>query len=58
MSETRFNQVAPAFAAKDYEMLVRFYEDVMGLEATYKTDDYAVLNRGGGHASRVSGARW
>jgi predicted enzyme related to lactoylglutathione lyase len=47
MNETRFNQVAPAFAAKDYESLVSFYVDVMGFEATYKTDVYAVLNRDG-----------
>lgn len=47
MSEIKFNQVAPAFAARDYEALVEFYVDLMGFEASYKTGVYAVLNRDG-----------
>jgi predicted enzyme related to lactoylglutathione lyase len=42
---TRFNQVAPAFAAKDFEALVAFYMDVLGFSSSYKTDVYAVLAR-------------
>jgi catechol 2,3-dioxygenase-like lactoylglutathione lyase family enzyme len=45
MPEPKFNQVAPAFAAKDYEGLVNFYCDVLGFEARFKTDVYAVLYR-------------
>ena len=40
-----FKQVAPAFAAKDFEGLVKFYCDVLGFTAGYKTDVYAVLSR-------------
>lgn len=47
MPDIKFNQVAPAFAAKDYEALVKFYVDVMGFEPGYKTGVYAVLNRDG-----------
>ena len=45
MADVKFNQVAPAFAAKDFEALVKFYADVMGFEVGYKTGVYAVLNR-------------
>ncbi|MBZ0137666.1 MAG: VOC family protein [Planctomycetes bacterium] len=45
MSEVRFNQVAPAFAARDFEALVTFYRDVMGFAENYKTGVYAVLSR-------------
>jgi predicted enzyme related to lactoylglutathione lyase len=41
----KFNQVAPAFAAKDFDGLVAFYTGVLGFEARYKTDVYAVLYR-------------
>ncbi|MCG3184219.1 MAG: Bleomycin resistance protein [Planctomycetes bacterium] len=43
----RFNQVAPAFAARDFEGLVAFYCDVLGFEVDYKTGVYAVLARDG-----------
>lgn len=40
-----FKQVAPAFAAKDFDGLVKFYVDVLGFTPTYKTPVYAVLVR-------------
>lgn len=40
-----FKQVAPAFAAKDFDGLVKFYLEVLGFEASYKTEVYAVLVR-------------
>jgi len=43
----KFNQVAPAFAARDFEGLVAFYRDVLGFEVGYKTGVYAVLARDG-----------
>lgn len=45
MTQPSFKQVAPAFAAKDFDGLVKFYRDVLGFEASYKTDVYAVLVR-------------
>jgi predicted enzyme related to lactoylglutathione lyase len=47
MDSIQFKQVAPAFAASDYEALVAFYRDVMGFAESYKTGVYAVLNRDG-----------
>jgi uncharacterized glyoxalase superfamily protein PhnB len=45
MSEPKFLQVAPAFAAKDFEGLVSFYCDVLGFQPRFKTPVYAVLGR-------------
>lgn len=45
MSDVKFNQVAPAFAAKDFDGLVKWYEDTLGFEARFKTGVYAVLYR-------------
>jgi catechol 2,3-dioxygenase-like lactoylglutathione lyase family enzyme len=42
-----FNQVAPAFAARDFEGMVAFYCDVLGFEVGYKTGVYAALARDG-----------
>lgn len=45
MSEPRFLQAAPAFAARDFDALVRFYCDVLGFQQRFKTPVYAVLGR-------------
>jgi catechol 2,3-dioxygenase-like lactoylglutathione lyase family enzyme len=45
MNDVNFNQVAPAFAAKDFDGLVAWYVDVLGFEVRYQTGVYAVLGR-------------
>lgn len=45
MSEIHFNRVAPAFAARDFDGLVKWYEETLGFEARFKMNVYAVLYR-------------
>jgi catechol 2,3-dioxygenase-like lactoylglutathione lyase family enzyme len=40
---TRLVQIAPAFAVRDLDAMVDFYRRLLGFEARYKTDVYAVL---------------
>ncbi|MCB9895091.1 MAG: hypothetical protein H6839_11625 [Planctomycetes bacterium] len=45
MSKPKTKQVAPVFVAKDFDGLIKFYEDVLGFNTPFKTPVYAVLYR-------------
>ncbi len=47
MSDLTYGAVAPAFACKDFEAMIKFYEIAMGFGVVYKSAVYCVLTHGG-----------